>query len=405
MNFDFLSFFYYPIIFYIGIITSIEDWRTRKIKNKVLINGFLAGFFVFIFLIVWSLLIDPNSFFYVDIAEHVSIPNFFLQSVNPEFFIKTISNSFVAIVLGFLMWKYRIMAAGDAKLFALFAWLIPTSNYWRSYLTVFPAFALLVNIFFVVLIAFILRSFLFVCGNFHLVFNGKKYSDLLQSMKKKISIEYAKKIKNNLWVFYLIIFIFLFLQNINQYLGFSPSGNFGVYQGYLMVFFIVFRSQIVDVLKKKYISKVFFILLAINLLLSFVNSPAKLFLYLFHVSLIMICFLLVFDLMAKTMNFYLKNSAVRQIPIDNLRAGEIISDTLVEQLKAEKIIFHNYVGRIFPRGLDENEISTIKEWAKTKNKTEIGVYEHFPFAFWIFVGVIGTLIFKGSIFNIILNNI
>lgn len=404
MNFDFLSVFYFPIIFYIGITTSINDWRTRKIKNKVLINGYLAGFFVFVLLIIWSLLINPSSFFYINIVEYIPIPKFFLQTVKFDFFLKTISNSLVAIVLSFLMWKYKIMAAGDAKLFALFAWLIPSSYYWRSYLVVFPSFALLVNIFFAVLIAFICRSFYFTLRHLDLVFNKNNLSIFLSSLKKILTIDYIKKLKNKMWVFYLIIFIFLIIQNINTYFSYSPGGKFGVYQGYLMVFFIVFRAQIIDTLKKNIIKQSFFSILIINLILSFIDSPLNLFLYLLHVSIIMICFLIIFDILIRTINFYLKNSSVQKIPVDSLKSGDIISDSVVDQLKAEKIIFHNYIGRIFPRGLDDNEISTIKEWASKSQEIEIAVYEHFPFAFWIFMGVIITLVFKGSVFNIVLNN-
>jgi hypothetical protein len=74
---------------------------------------------------------------------------------------------------------------------------------------VFPAFALFVNILFAVLVAFILRFLFFVCRNFHLLLNEKKYSDLLYSIKKIFSIEYVRKSKNNKLIFLVLALILL----------------------------------------------------------------------------------------------------------------------------------------------------------------------------------------------------
>lgn len=405
MNIDIISILYLPIVFYIGFLTSIEDWRTQKIRNKIILRGFWLGLFVYTTLMMWSFLIQPDSYLHLLIKEKFPESTFLLQAASISFFVKTVLNAFFALVIGFLMWKFRIMAAGDAKLFALFAWLLPTSFYWRSYLFVFPAFALLVNIFLAVLIFFIVRSYFFLMKNLNLVFNKERLNNFTTDFKEKVVNFANEKIKSRIWVFCVIVGVLLIIKNVAHYSETSYGGQFYLYQSYLMAFFIIFRKQIIDSLKQKKVKIVFFILLAFNIFLSLIQSPIALFNFLINVTIMMVIFMVTIDTILSLINFNLKHSSVRSIEIKTLKEGDIISDVVIEQLKNDKIIFHNYIGRIFPRGLDENEVMTIRNWGKNKNIDKIGVYEHFPFAFWMFVGVILTIIFKGSILNILLNTL
>ncbi len=69
-------------------------------------------------------------------------------------------NLAVGLPVAILLWLLGVWAAGDAKLFTVYAFLIPPACYTRSYLPGFPALPLLVNVFalvFVLLAAELLR--------------------------------------------------------------------------------------------------------------------------------------------------------------------------------------------------------------------------------------------------------
>ncbi len=68
----------------------------------------------------------------------------------PSFWIylaKVAANAGLALLAGFLMWWFGLWAAGDAKMFAVLALLLPLSTYRGAYMPAFPAYVLLFNTF------------------------------------------------------------------------------------------------------------------------------------------------------------------------------------------------------------------------------------------------------------------
>lgn len=144
MTFDY---FLLPIFFFIGLITGYEDIRYGKIKNKWIVFGFTWALSVYFLFLLWNLL--PLGGLKGEIS--------FL------FLGKSFLNSFIALFLAYLIWRARGWSAGDGKLFFLFSFLIPITYYQKSYLPIFPSFALLINIFLPLLLFLFLRScFLFL---------------------------------------------------------------------------------------------------------------------------------------------------------------------------------------------------------------------------------------------------
>jgi len=133
----FLSLLFGSIIIFIGGVTSYEDIRYGKIKNKWILSGLIGG--ILIFLLGISLGIIDN-WAYIQ---------------------KVIINTFIALVVGYLMWQYKLWAAGDAKLFALYAFLVPLNYYSNWYLEYFPSFVLLVNTFLLALCFLLAKAIYF----------------------------------------------------------------------------------------------------------------------------------------------------------------------------------------------------------------------------------------------------
>ena len=120
-----LDYFLLPVLFLIGLITSYEDVKTGKIRNKWLTLGLIYG-----------------ALFYVAI-----LISFILGlGINSALIIEFFTNFLFAIIVGFGLWYLRVWSAGDGKLFIIFAILLPFSYYSRGYFYYIPSLALLINI-------------------------------------------------------------------------------------------------------------------------------------------------------------------------------------------------------------------------------------------------------------------
>jgi Flp pilus assembly protein protease CpaA len=172
MNLDYL---FLPMIFLIGLITSYQDFRYGKIKNKWIILGLAWGLGIYLFFLVWGLISEPIiSFSYI---------------------FKVFINSFIALIIGYLLWYFNLWSAGDAKLFALFAFLLPLEYYWRTALPYFPSFVLLINIFIPVLVFYLIKYFVFLVKLLTEKSLSKNFQEWL--IEKKITSDlYFKKNQN-----------------------------------------------------------------------------------------------------------------------------------------------------------------------------------------------------------------
>jgi len=130
-----MSFYYasLSIILLASIPTVWEDIKYKKIKNRWMIFGFLSGVLLFLVSYPFGLI----SFGYLS---------------------KIIVNTLISLLAGFVIWKFGLWPAGDAKFFTLISFLLPLHYYKETYLNYFPSFVLLLNIFIPFLFFLIFRS-------------------------------------------------------------------------------------------------------------------------------------------------------------------------------------------------------------------------------------------------------
>ena len=137
-----LTYLLLPVFFFIGLVTAYEDIRRGKIRNKWIVLGAIWALSIYFFFLIW------NFFQFGGPIGEISI----------SFLWKSFLNGFTALCVAYLIWRFEGWSAGDAKLFFVFSLLIPISYYSKSYLPVFPSFALLVNIFIPILLFLIFAS-------------------------------------------------------------------------------------------------------------------------------------------------------------------------------------------------------------------------------------------------------
>ncbi|MFH0891608.1 MAG: hypothetical protein V1867_02405 [Candidatus Falkowbacteria bacterium] len=400
MSIDPISILLLPAVLLIGTITSIEDIRINKIRNKWILFGSAYGLAAFFGLIIWNLsAYSISDFYYTNIAK-VGLGDLRpVFTVHWDFFWKTGLNGFLSLILGFALWKNNIMAAGDAKLFFVYALLIPINYYWRSYLPFFPSLALLINIFAVVLGYFLIRSAIYFLTGL-----GRRLGRTAagaQKTKENTGSKRGKYREQLKMIFgFMSFFLFFYFLRIaaQNYLSIDISA--GVQAFFIIV--VVFSRGMTKIFFNK--PAVFWTTLAIGVGLSaygLLTDPGLTLNMLAGTAKTMIIFMFVMGLIAKLVDFYVSATGSVDIPIAELAPGMVMESNFWENLTGQKIPANGF----FAGGLSETETESFKALAREKRVRIVTVCRKFPFAAWMFLAVIATLLLQGSIINLIIYSI
>lgn len=111
-------------ILLLGVVTSYEDIKNNKIRNKYIVYALLFG--------IGTNVLLPT------IAEG----SWYIASI---YLMTTLTNAMLALFVGFALWYFKIWRAGDGKLFFAYAFLLPISVYYYGYMPYLQSFTLLVN--------------------------------------------------------------------------------------------------------------------------------------------------------------------------------------------------------------------------------------------------------------------
>ena len=119
-----LIYWFLPIILFLGVITSYEDIKYGKIRNKWIILGLIYLVVVYIILFL--------------------VYNIYNLNVTYLYFL--LINGTLALLAGFLIWYICLWTAGDAKLFFVYALLIPPLAFGNLALTFSNLFGKLITL-------------------------------------------------------------------------------------------------------------------------------------------------------------------------------------------------------------------------------------------------------------------
>jgi Flp pilus assembly protein protease CpaA len=129
-----IRFLFLPAILVVGVFSSFSDWRTSRISNACVLFGILYG--VLVYLCGWGMMGKAGG----DLEKVAS--SLFLH------FDRFIINWIISCVVAYTLWHRDVWGAGDAKLFIVYALLLPLGAYHRVYFDqYFVSFWLLVLIF------------------------------------------------------------------------------------------------------------------------------------------------------------------------------------------------------------------------------------------------------------------
>jgi len=376
--------YFLPAILFLGIITSYQDIKEGKIRNKWVKLALVYAFLMNVLLIL-------DHFFR-------KIP------INTNYIIELITNFVFAVLVGFGMWHYKLWTAGDGKLFIAYAALIPLNIYSNDYQKWIPSFTLLINIFIPALIIMLIW----------ISFTIKPHN--LKNVLKTFLKEFfkPKQLFNSIIslfaVFWLIDILLSLVGLQNNYLLRITLTMFGL-------------SAIQSKLKKGY----FYIMCAL-VLLRFIMDKS-IYSLSFLVDFLILIFVWKFFksfLRVGTVNLG-KELFTKDIEVDKLMPGMILGEAIHKKGKLTKKELNTikkslnteiirYRGEYFIKkpkssigsnnfikeeaeGLTDEQITKIKK-VGIKN---IKISQTIPFAPFIFLGVVLTILAKGNILILVKN--
>lgn len=229
------SIIFLPIILFIGCITSYEDLKTSKIRNKWVILGIAYA------AAIYSL----SGILYILAAKNiVSSSVGYVVSYLVWNFDRWCINFIISVIVAYFLWHFKMWGAGDAKLFICYAGLIPMAQYSKVYFEYyFASFLLLLAIFIPVTAFLFLRAIIY--------FFGKVDFREMLSVKRIIRVNNIDKTKVSkaLKVFLGLMVLFLSLKILRQAL----ENSFGIAfsrQGFLLFILLLAFNRLSAFFKK-----------------------------------------------------------------------------------------------------------------------------------------------------------
>jgi len=329
-----LLWFFLPLIFLFGIVTSYTDIRKGKIFNKhlLLALGILVAIYVAILIGPWSL--GKNYFFNLAI------------------------NFIIALAVGFLFWHLGLWSAADSKLFAVYSALIPLMIYSSTYYSLFPSLTLLINSFVPFFVGFSLKAF---------------FTASISRRRKFFSNVSLKDVLNLI----MIIFVMMWV----------PSLIFQIF--HIRLIFIVSLAimfGLAFILKKLFDKNLIFVMVGLTIVrIIFDYAYISTFDFLKQFSYLSVLLLIIFVLISSSSQFFVKN-----INIKNIRPGMILSGKVYDG-KNEIKLEHP------AEGLTINDMKILLKLYKNKKIGDnISIYQTIPFAPFMFAGALLTIVLRGD---------
>jgi len=351
-----LLIFYLPIILFFGIITSYEDLKFGKIRNKWILISVIYSIFI----------LFSAKFFGIKILQN--------------YMIIFVINLFVSLIVGILLWRIHLWSPGDAKLFFAYSIIIPITSYELGFTYFFPSYILLINTF----------TPLFVFYLIKVIFKTKmktKIQALKHFMKIKIIFITAVSIFGLMWV----------LTPLFSLLGFYPDLFILSMILFLMISFIEYLVPL----------KQFHVFVIIAIMRLVFDKSIYSFEFLKNFSLVLLLFLIIrFFLLTLSYFFFTKPVYVEDLKPNMLLADMIYKDGS-KYVKEDNIVISIFSAlysskRIKPlfklKPLGENNVKLLKR-LHSQGKFEpheVRIHEVVPFALYMFIGALLTILCQGN---------
>lgn len=343
-----LIYWFLPMILFLGIVTSYEDIKFGKIRNKWVVLAVAYG-------------------------ASVNTLLFYLNSVDTDYLIKFLINGLASLIAGFFGWHLGLWTAGDAKLFFGYSLLLPLNIYEFANFGFFPSFNILIFTFVPVTI-FLAATIL----------------------KETPSINYLNKI----FKFGQLVRLFLFLFVISWPLDILYN-IFNSFKAYLFGITLIF---ILYFILDKVLSSVILYLILLSIARIIFDRSIFLwqtwlhFLFLLILSLFLRFFLFEMAFMSFTREVKIKNLKEGMAPAEMIfRDGKIYKKRKIINYGLYGVFYEKFIGKrnlfeIRPKGLLQEEVNRLRKIETKLVFKNIKIHQTLNFAPFLFISVIFILL-------------
>lgn len=361
--------FLIPLIV-IGGITSYSDIKYGKIKNIHLLLGFIYVLFLYSFLFFYSYFV-------------------IYQTSNSKYLVDLMLNGSISFIVGYLLWHFNSWAAGDAKLFFIYSLLIPLEFYSKNYVPYFPSSTLLID------------TFLFICFVFFLKIFFKIAASCLSYVKKPSSpVLFFSKINYKAFKITILKTGELFLSFscflvIMQYVMMKINIIFPKLSSNSSLIYLLFIILQVILFKNLFKNKKFIVLIILGgLLCSFsliISNQTTLLITIIKSSIFLMLFM---GIGMQLVNLYIEKQEIKKTKIQELHPGCFLTSKSLAEItkKVKKQALADSLSLNCSDGLTEFQVQVIKDLFKDDLKKELYIYRTFPFAPFMFLAFIFTII-------------
>ncbi len=341
------------IILLIGLIITVEDFKSGKIRNKWIMLGLYLGSLYYLLLIIFTILGS---------LKILNVGHF-----QPQYYLYILAYTAIAFILSFTLWHFKLWAGGDAKLFTLYVFLIPLTYYANAYFKYFPQFNLLINIFVPIFIYLVIKMLLYPL---QLGFNYLRNPQLLQeyigkyTSKYKINKTQIKKYVNIALSFLLIMIFFQILRNrvgefIDPYLGQMVAFAY-FFMGYVL--FQPLRA----LLQKRVI--LVSILISLYFILGYIffrDLVYKDLHKIFALQILIMCtYFYIFKFGREAGRFLYNSAEVRMIPLQQIQGGIYINKDYIRKMMGDRTdlnVLRKELGQVLEKDDQEKLMNLIRK--------------------------------------------
>ncbi|MBM4386746.1 MAG: hypothetical protein FJ088_03345, partial [Deltaproteobacteria bacterium] len=236
----FIEYAIIPFIILFAAVNAYTDYAKGKIYNKVLLAGFAAAVVWHIFYGLYVNFDGGMSQLHGELKEAISHDTAY-------YYIHTLSNFGIALLLGFILWRFELWAAGDAKLFAILSLLIPFDCYRSSFYSIFPSHVLLFNMMFSVIAILLLEMFFKIAK--HLFSSGVSLPYISGGLTRWLKSNYKQMAK----LFVMFILIYIFLMFLRTFIRNYISEHFHVDKIMIFLILLSLMQPLSKLLTRKYL--------------------------------------------------------------------------------------------------------------------------------------------------------
>jgi hypothetical protein len=377
--------FFYCLFVALGLVVSYEDWSQRRVRNRWIVLGMVAGAAGLAFFF-WNSILGHQGVRLGRLGEYY---------MPWRYYAKMLIHVALSLTAAFTLWRMALWPAGDAKLYTLFAFLVALIDPNLPGYPLLLFMLLLVNI-------FVPAGLFFAAEAVALLFLragalwGVDWRRWLKAKASLVEVRLCEAWPYRCQYFtlgvnlYALFYLAGTAQRYWHRLSWGPFGNL-----IFLLFMLVVWGKIARVLRDRrvgYLSLASLVAaMSAGACFGHWDIPA-----IIVSSLKMTASFGIFLSVARLLfHRHIELESLRELRLEHLQPGVVLSDETWQRLSAEKDLVGK-LGDRFSDGLLQDEVEAIKTWLASRSAVAAPSagytsYQTIPFAVWIFLGSLYTL--------------